>query len=836
MSRSRAGGADELLWNLREAFRSFRTAPMVSLIAVLSIVLGIGVSSAMVSLVDGLLLRGLPGRTTSRLASVSTGPAPSQQVFSYATWEQLQRIQDFDGALAWAPPSRLRVTRGSDSEMLDALWLSGDAFEVMGLDTLLGRSYSSADDVRGGGPNGVVAIISHKLWQRSFGGSASVVGTSVVIDGVPVTIVGVAPASFGGLEVGQSFDIALPVHAQPIVRGAGGITRDQPWLRVMLRLQPAASIERATTALRGAQPSIRSLAAPQTGVRTGFLAEPFVLAPANAATSPVRSRFGRPVVTVFVVTVLVLLVACANLANLMLARGIGRQHDMSVRAALGASRSRLVRQLLVENGLLAVIGAGGALLLARWIAPAIVTQVSTGSARIDIDLSLDWRVFAFTALLTVATVVVFGVGITIRLSRAAAIDALRQQSRGKVGGARAGLSAGLVVGQVAVSLGLVAIAGLLAQSMERLTSVRLGFDPQGVVVVSVDASRASIAEPQRTAFYYQLLDAVRGVPSVRAAAGALATPMGVAYDFPFVVTPSGRAPRTDAASIAQLDGITPGWLQAYRVALRAGRDFDTRDAAGAQPVMIVNRTFVDRFLPDGDPVGTTATLTLAPTGTYAVGAKLIVGVVDDIVSQSTRAGVQPTMYIPVTQWTNPLHPTTPFYITVRTDSRPSDALVRNVTSALRQRDSKLVLTTRALATQVDASFAQDRLVVWLSGFFGIFGVILAGLGLYGLASYAVQRQRREMLLRMALGAPPLAAMWRQWSQIILLVVVGIVLGVALTWWLGRLVTPLLFGIEAADPITLGSAALILLIVGMLAGWWPLYRASRSDPADILREA
>jgi len=816
------------------ATRSLRAAPVVSVVALLSLVLGIGATTAIFSLVNTLLLRPLPVREPENLVVLSTGAEQAQQFFSFATWEQLQRLDSFEGGVAWAPPSRLRLTAGGEPEMIDGLWLSGSAFNTLGVPAIAGRTYSAVDDQTGGGPDGVVAVASYQFWQRRFGGAPTAVGTKVVIERTPVTIVGVLPREFFGLEVGRNFDVAMPVHAQPLIRGAGGITRDLTWLRVLLRLKSGQSLETATAALRSAQPGIRSAAMPENPqMQPGFLNDGFQLAPAAMGTSALRTRYGRVLVTVLAVTILVLFVACANISNLLLARGLARQHELSVRVALGASRLRLIRQLLVESGLLALVGGIGGIAVALWAGPVVVARVSTGATRVMLDVPLDMRVLGFATLTTVLAALVFGLYPALRASRRSPIEAMQEQGRGPSRSAKAGISGTLVIAQVAVSLVLVALAGLCLRTINLLTQVPLGFDKDRVLVVTVDAARAAIAEADRTPFYYRLIDAAAAVPGATAAGAALSTPMGTTFDFPFFVAPTGTTPSFDPADTAQLHGITPGWRASHGITLRDGRDVDNRDTGESPRVMLVNEAFVRRFLGGRTPIGTSLDLSTGSKGALSIGSKTIVGVIGDVTASSTRAPVTPSMYIPVTQWTNPLHPTTPFYISVRTNGSPAD-LTRSVTSALRALDSNLVLTTRPLADQVDASFAQDRLVATLSSFFGAFGLLLAALGMYGTTAYAVRRLRPEIAIRTALGASPMEAARLVLIRLLVLVGAGIAVGIGVGVWAGRFIAPLLYGVPPNDALTLLAASIMLATIGMLTGWLPARRAARIAPADILR--
>jgi putative ABC transport system permease protein len=825
--------------DLRLAFRALRATPIVTAVAVLSLALGIGANTAIFSLVNSLILRTLPVADPQRLVILS-GPRNSgvRPAFSYATFDQIRRHGPaFDGALAYSNccGQATLMIRG-ESQPVDRFFVSGDFFGTLGVSPLIGRLLTPADDVPGGGPGGPAAVISYKLWQERFGGAVSVIGAPVTLERVAVVIVGVTPPDFLGIEVGRTFDVLLPIRTEPLIHPAIAFDDTITWLNIMLRLKPGTSLASATAALRAVQPQVRAGSLPQQFQST-FLKDPFVLEPAGAGTSTLRERFERPLVAILAVVALVLLIACANIANLLLARGAARRHELSVRVALGASRWRLARQLLAESVVLAAAGAILGLVFARWASRLIVAQLSTSGTSVALNLSLDWRVLAFTAAVMVATAIVFGLFPALRATRVAPIDALREHGRvhGDAGGLGSGWSGGLIVMQVALSLLLVVAAGLFVRTFERLAHAPLGLDRDRILLVTITAPTVPGAD--RNVFYHRLVRAAAGVPGVAHAGGSLNPPIAGTLVGDIVVTEPGVAPRPDAEVVSQGMHVTPGLLASYGIPIRAGRDFDDRDTNAAPNVMLVNEALVRRFFSGRNLVGAPLALTFrsGQSGDVPLGIYTVAGIAGDAAYRSIRTPMRPTIYMPLAQRTDRLL-FTYFYIAVRSASGSPALLTRSVRAALTAVNPDLTLTFRPMSTVIDDSLAQDRLVAMLSAFFGVLALLLAGLGLYGVTAYAVARRRTEIGIRIALGAPPLGVVRLVLARVALLVGAGVIVGAGTSLWASRFVASLVYGLAPRDPVTLVGAAITLAVVGALAGWLPARRASRIDPAEVLRES
>jgi putative ABC transport system permease protein len=822
--------------HLRLAIRSLRATPVVTAVAILSLALGIGANTAIFSLINSLLLRPLPVERPDRLVAVSIGNASIEASdVGYSTFDQIRRHPDgFSAALAFSHCcSQATVTAGRERWPVERFFVSGDFFSTLGLAPAAGRLLTPADDVAGGGAIGVSAVISYRVWRERFDGRADVVGAPIVVDRAPVTIVGVAPRAFLGLDVGRRFDVILPAKAQPTVAPSIAFEDTTPWLTVMLRLRPGTSIDAAERLLRAAQPQIRAASNPGN-VRADFLSAPFTLSPIGHGMSGLRTRLQRPLVALLAVVAVVLLVACANLANLQLARAAGRRRELSVRIALGASRAQLASQMLAESAVLAATGTMAGLLFARLATRAIVVQISSAAMPVVLDLSPDWRLFAFTSAVMMACLFGFGTAPAIRAARVTPVDALKEH--GRAAGAAAGRWATtLVVSQVALSLLLVVSAGLFVSTFDRLAHVSLGFDRDRTTVITLTAP--TVPATERNVFYHRLVRALAGVPGVAHAGGSMNPPLIGTLHGDLVLTHAGVAAPPGAAVVAQGTDVTPGWIEAYGLPIIAGRAFDDRDTLASQPAIIVNEAVVHRMFPGEQLVGTPLLMTFRSQefGDIPIGVKTVVGIAGDAVFRSMRAPAEPTVYTPLAQRSDPML-WTYFYITVQAKAGSPALLTRSLTDTLHAIDPDLTLSFRPVAEQVDEALAQDRLVAILSAFFGALALLLAAVGQYCVTAYAVAQRRFEIGIRMALGATAPVIARAVLARVAALVAAGVVLGGAVSAWATRFAASLLYGVGPRDAKTFSTATVVLAVVAALAAWLPTYRASHTDPAAVLRES
>jgi predicted permease len=826
---------DELGQDLRYGVRMLVQSPAFTTVAVLSLALGIGANTAIFSLVNSLLLRGLPVPAAERLVILEHGS------WTNPIWEQIRERQAaFAEQAAAFSYDRFDVGKDAEARFVEGLWVSGDFFETLGVPAMLGRAISSADDDRGGGRDGDVAVISHAYWQDRFGGSPDAIGRTITLNRMPFTIIGVMPPNFRGPVIGRAFDVAVPIaavdrlyHAQGDHQRLDG--RSNWWLDIMARLKPGQTIEQATAALRALQPAIREATLPprwRPEDLKQYLSTGLTLVPAAGGRLPgsPRDRYRQPLLIVMAVVALVLLIACANIANLLLARASERRHELSMRRALGASGFRLARQLLTESLLLSLAGAALGVAFAGWASRLLLRQISSADESIFVDLSLDWRVLLFVTIVASGTALLFGIAPALRAARTDPQEALKEHGRSLVGEGRRALGTPLVILQVALSLVLVAAAGLFVRSFSTLATLDLGFDRSGLLLVNIDTQRTGLEGADLPLLLDRVRGAAQAVPGVESAAVATISPIsGAGWNNIFEIPGAPRLAERERSIF--INALSPGWFGTYGTRLISGRDFSAADSTGGLPVAIVNEAFVRKYMPGQNPLGRTMRQIARPGEQQPLYE--IVGLAEDAAYRSVREPVPATVYFPITQAADDLPPFAT--LTVRVAAGPPAAHTRSLTAALERVNPNLSLTFRPLAEQVDASLVRERIVAMLSGFFGTLALLLAGIGLYGVTSYAVSRRRTEIGIRMALGADARGVVALVLRRVALLVSVGIAAGTLASLWAGRFVNSLLYGLEAQDAVMLAGAAALLCLIAGLAAWMPARRAARIDPAEILRE-
>jgi len=821
---------DGVQQDVRDAVRGLRKSAGFSAVVIGTLALGIGANTSLFSIFNSLIMRPLPVRDPGSLALLTSGS------WSYPVWKEIKARESdlFDGAFAWSRES-FDLAQGGRAVPVDGAYVSGRFFDVLGVPAFRGRMLTPADD-SAAPPNGPVAVISHRFWRQHFGDADDVIGRQLTVhpQRLSFTIVGVMPPGFTGVDVGRMADVMLPFAAEPILQGRESVLQrvGMSWLEMMVRLKPGQTIEHANAALRSVQPQIRAAVMPgfrgDPAFAARYLTRPLTLAPAAAGASRLRRQFETPLFAMVVAVGLVLLVACANIASLLLARALGRRGEFSVRLALGGSRWRLVRLLFVESLLVAMTGAALGLVFAKWSSALLVQQLGS---TVSLDLALDWRVLVFTATLTCLCAISAGVAPMIGVTSVAPGEALKGAGRAMAGDRRFVVRGALVVAQLAVSFILVIAAGLFLRTFASLSQLPLGFVPEPLVVVQVNLLASGIPPEERGARVERLQDAAAATPGVRSASACairLLTGGGWATNNRVGVGDGPLLPE-DLRNRVWRNATTPGWFETMGIPLLSGRDFNARDRVGSPPVGIVNEAFARRYLPGQQPIGQTLRVDSDNGPRYE-----IVGVVADAVYTTPRDGMLPTMYVPLAQ-REPREWNSYAVLTIKAVSGQRALVERDVAAALTQADPTVVFTSRTFDQMIDATATQERLVAMMSGFFGALALLLAGLGLYGIVAHAVRARRTEIGLRMALGAQRAGIVRLVFRRVGVLIVAGLVLGLAGSWWAARFIAPLLFQVEARDPMTIAGTAAVLVAVGVLAAWVPARRAASLDPATVLRE-
>jgi putative ABC transport system permease protein len=827
-----------LLQDLRFGVRMIRKSPGFAAVAIITLALGIGANAAIFQLIDAVRLRTLPVKNPGTMAIIHVdknhwgqgdfnGDYPD---FTFSLWRQIQRRQQAFSSVAVWGEDRLNLATGGEVNFANAIWVSGDFFVTLGVQPMLGRLISSEDD-RTGCAGGV--DISYSFWQRRYGGAASVVGRELTLEGHSFPILGVTPPTFYGVSIGDRFDVAVPVCAEPIVRSEdsrlnGPRAQESWWLAAIGRLKPGWNLTRATAQLRVITPAaLHETIPPQydaAGVKH-YLAYKFEAIPAANGFSDLRQNTSTPLWLLLGLSGLVLLIACANLANLMLARATARAREMALRLALGASRARLIRQLLCESALVAIAGTVCGVLLASTLSAFLVAFISTPRNPIFLDMPTDWRVLGFAAGLAMLTTVLFGVAPAVRAGSASPGSVMKTGGRGTTAGrGQFRLQRILVTAQVALSLVLVAGALLFARSLRNLLTFNPGFQEKGILVTDADFTGLHLPVARRDAFDRFLLDRIRAIPGVEAAAAAQRSPVSGSSSNDWVV-----GEKSDAnLGISWLDWISPGYFRTLGITMLAGRDFDENDTAASSKVAIVNQSFVKQFLGGKDAIGKRFRLWESPGKPRP--SYTVVGVVSDTTYRDLHAPFVAVAYLERSQMEKP--GADAVYL-IRSRAGPA-GLLNSVKDAMTGVNPEIDLRFTVLRAQIRHSLVQDELMAMLSGFFGGLAVLIAAVGLYGVISYTVAQRTNEIGVRLALGANRGTVLRLLLGEVAVLIAIGVGAGTLFTLAAGKAAGSMLFGLKPRDPVTLAIAAIVLATIGLAASFVPARRASRLEAAAALR--
>lgn len=830
---------DYLLRDLRYGIRSLRAAPGFTVVAIASLGLGIGANTAMFQLFEAIRLRTLPVQKPWELVDVTVN-APQgrtgrfngrRPMLTDALWERIRDQQQAFSSMFAFSSVRANIAPEGQARRVETLYLSGSAFSTLGVGAALGRLITEADDT----PQCAepVAVLGYAFWQREYGGDPAAVGKYVSIERRKFPIAGVADREFPGLEVGRQFDIAIPVCAERLLfpgneeRGM----RRYWWLSAFGRLKPGWTLAQADAHLRTISPEIFRATAP-----AGYTPDDsrayleFRLQGREAArgVSGLRRSYGDSLGYLLAATGVLLLIACANLANLLLARGSARQREFALRLAIGASRGRLVAQMLTETALLVVAGAALGVLCAGWLSQTLVGFLVTDRDRWVLDLSVDWRVLAFVALLAALSAAFFGLLPALRASRAEPSSALH--GGGRSTGAREGLAArrALVALQVALATGLLAGALLLARTLHNLSVIDPGFRQSGLLGVSVEFPSGQLPTERQALANREILDRLRAAPGIDAAVQLSVVP-GLGEGWNRNVDVPGEAPRggAPATRLTNVNAVSDGYFETMGTPLRSGRDFDDRDRRGSQPVAIVNEEFARRFFGGGDPVG--RVFRLEANGAWGSPIEVI-GLAADSKYENVRDSFDAIAYLPIEQQEEAGSPS----FMIHSHSPLSDA-VAAARSAVAGYAPRAIIDFLPHQRRIGESMVRERLMAALTGFFGFLAVTLAVMGLYGVISFWVSKRRTEIGIRVALGATRRQVVAHVVRETAILVGAGLVLGLGLAVLAGRAAESQLFGVAPNDPLTLAAAVLLLGSASLAAGYLPARQAAKVDPAITLRQ-
>ena len=825
---------ESFLQDIRYSLRIFARTPVITGVAILSLALGIGANTAIFSLIDTVMLRLLPVQKPEELVQVLranfSGGGEGTPSFTNPLWEQIRDNQDvFSGTFAWGE-NRFDLAQGGAVQNANGILASGDYFNTLGVRPVAGRLIAPADDTRG---CPAVAVLSYGFWQDHFGASPSAVGSTISLSNHPFQIIGVSSPGFYGTQVGSKFDVAIPICTADVFDGK--VSRlDQRswwWLTIMGRVKPGISKDQVKARLGVLSPRIFAGALPQNWDEKGkarFLKLTLVAIPAGTGMSWVRRQFAQPLNILMGVVGLVLLIACANIASLMLARAAARHKEIAVRKALGASRARLIRQLLTECVLLSTAGAVLGVVFARWGSSLLVRYISTKSDNIFLDLTFDWRILSFTAAVALFTGLLFGVLPAFRSTRVSLTSAMKGSQTGDAE-SRTKFRPGkwIVASQVALSLVLLVASGLFLRSLVKLVTMDIGFDRSNVLIVHADLHTAKVAPEQQPAMFEDIENRLRTLPGVVSAGRSLITPVSnrIWNNALQVDTPN---PPTGEDAVAFFNFISTGYFETLRTPLLTGRNFNGSDTKTSAHVAIVNETLARRFFSNANPVGKFFRVEPDP-GKSAVPIQ-IVGLVKDSKYESLREENSATAYFPVTQV--PEHAEEQAF-ELRTSARPS-GLVPSVQEAVAGVSKTIPLDFATLAQQVDDSLVQERLLATLSTFFGGLALLLAMIGLYGALSYLVTQRQPEFGIRMALGAPQKSILGLVMRDVVLVLAGGLAAGTCISLAVVGLLQKMLFGLAARDTVTLLASIGVLSAVAFFAGYLPARRAMRVDPMVALR--
>ncbi|MGD0570591.1 MAG: ABC transporter permease [Candidatus Sulfotelmatobacter sp.] len=833
-----------LLQDLRYGLRQLRKNPGFTAVALLTLALGIGANTGIFTLVNAVLLKSLPVPNPEQLFLVRQSSRYAENTrFSYPVFQNMQAAMPQSASLAamtWPADFYASVGNGQP-EMVEGQLVSGNYFETLQTYAALGRLLTPDDDrVVGGSP---VAVVSYGCWERRFGGDPGVIGRKMLVNGMPFEVVGVAAPGFLGAKAGTAPDFWLPITMQSAVHYAQHYSQteaadlDKPWvlqpdirwLQFIVRARDRNALPMIATAVN--QVFRQDLERDAAGIkdpqeRLAFLRARLELEPGSRGLSTLRRSFERPLLVLMAMVGLVLLIACANLANLFLARAAAREREMAVRLSVGASRARLFRQTLAECLLLSIFGGLLGIAVAYWCSAIFPKWASSGAAPIPLSLAPDARVLIFSTVVAVLTGLLFGLAPAVQGTRVEPVRALKANARGFSGSGSMGggwsFKQALVASQVALSLVLLVGAGLFLRTLRNFTELDPGFDSGHILTVWLDTHMGGYKQEQLPSLYQRLIERVEAVPGVRAAALASCGLAVGCEDSSDIYLPG--VPHTNGETDSQERRVSQHYLATAGIPLLGGRDFATTDTEKSPAVAIVNQAFVHEFLHDKNPIGQYFGYDSVNDHRFQ-----IVGEVKDARVNDIRESPPPMIYHSVAQDVIDVES-----LDVRTSGDPEQS-ISGVREAVRSVDPNLPIGgITTVSEELANDLAQQRLIARLTAIFGALALGLACLGLYGVMSYTVARRTSELGIRLAVGASRTAVLWLVLRQTLLVIGAGVAAGLLLSFLAGRAITSLLFGLSPYDPVTVTGAAAMLLLVSVGSGLKPAWRAAHVNPTEALR--
>jgi predicted permease len=829
-----------LLADLRLAVRGLRRSPLFAAVAILSLALGIGANTAIFTLLDQILLRKLPVKDPGQLVMLyqvgpHNGSNMGQRMHSYPIYQDYQqKAEPFAGVLARRLVSA-SVSVDNQTERVQAEMVSGNYFSVLGVQPALGRVFSSVEDdqVYGGHP---VVVLGYDYWVSRFSRDPSVLGRKILVNNYPMTIVGVSASGFAGIDPARSPQMRVPILMKRVMLPEWGWMRADSrrarWVQVFARLKPGYTVESAAAPLQGLFTQVRQHEAtlPEAKdwsayARDRFLEGQLKLEKADIGYSNVRNDFSTALIVLMCMVGLVLLIACANVANLLIARGFMRQREIAVRLSLGASRGQLIRQLLVESLVLSFVGGLAGIAVAVGLTRGLLALIPTDSNPLLIQAEPDLRILGFTFALTLVTGVLFGLLPALRASRPDPWTTLKD-TVGSIAGAGGSLflRKGLVTAQVALSFLLLFGAGLFVRSLQNLKTTDTGVALDNLVTFQLSPSLNGYTEERGHQFYTDLLERLRTAPGVKSA-GMAAVPILAGDEWDNSMSVEGHKPADGEDMQAFMNALTPGYFETMQIPILEGRDFRSSDQKeGRWTVAIVNQKFATHFFKGASALGKRIGSGVGPQTKLDIE---IVGVVADSLYEGPREGVRRQVFVP--HWGRG---STAVYMRTTAASEGAYSLVRNEVKRL---DAAMpVYALKTLQGQLDETLLSDRLIALLAAGFGLLATLLASVGLYGVMAFVVARRRKELGIRLALGAQPTQLIWMVMREVLLLLGIGLAIGVPAAMALGKYVSSQLYGIEPQDPGIAIVTMLLLALVSAAAGLIPAHRASRINPILALR--